>query len=335
MSTEVFWVQQAISNIQASVKSCEELSPAPDTPKDNGDAAGVVRVIATGTSGLSKADNKSRGHSKLYWWDEVPAVLQFNPYIKSGYRAGLTPQECVGSLFHCHNETGNIWVHLALLLGCMSTVAVGMIAPWPLAGTALLSLLLPVMLCLAGSVIYHTLMANHWNYKTYISIDVCGVFALFLSGAHNFMWWGLYCYPRLRVMAVTAYFITAGACVLLGLTARSNAKRATPMLVLLLLRFVVVLARLILNSGSRWASMHFLWMEVLTCTGAVVNVMRIPEKWYHDKDPRIAGRFDYWLNSHQIMHILVAGAMIHYSLGAACDYLHFMKQTQCPAWELM
>jgi len=59
-----------------------------------------------------------------------------------------------------------------LLLGCMSTVAFGMIAPWPLAGTALLSLLLPVMLCLAGSVIYHTLMANHWNYKTYITIDV-------------------------------------------------------------------------------------------------------------------------------------------------------------------
>lgn len=48
----------------------------------------MVRVIATGTSGLSKADNPSREHSKLYWWDEVPAVLQFNPYIKSGYRAG-------------------------------------------------------------------------------------------------------------------------------------------------------------------------------------------------------------------------------------------------------
>lgn len=67
---------------------------------------------------------------------------------------------------------GNIWVHLALLLACMSTVAIGSVAPWPLAGTALFSLLLPVMLCLAGSVTYHTLMANHWNYKTYITIDV-------------------------------------------------------------------------------------------------------------------------------------------------------------------
>jgi len=97
-----------------------------------------------------------------------------------------------------------------------------------------------------------------------LDVQVCGVFALFLSGAHNFIWWGLYCYPCLRVTAVTAYFITAGACVLLGLTAKSNAKRATPMLVLLLLRFFVVLARLILNSGSWWASVHFLWMEVRT-----------------------------------------------------------------------
>ena len=47
-----------------------------------------------------------------------------------------------------------------------------MVAPWPLAGSALLSLLLPVMLCLAGSVTYHTLMANHWNYNVYITIDV-------------------------------------------------------------------------------------------------------------------------------------------------------------------
>ena len=67
---------------------------------------------------------------------------------------------------------GNIWVHLATLLACMAVIAAGMFMPLPLAGSALLSLLLPVMLCLAGSVSYHTLMANHWNYKLYITMDV-------------------------------------------------------------------------------------------------------------------------------------------------------------------
>lgn len=63
-------------------------------------------------------------------------------------------------------------MHLSLLLTLSAIVMVGMVAPWPLAGSALLSLLLPVMLCLAGSVTYHTLMANHWNYNVYITIDV-------------------------------------------------------------------------------------------------------------------------------------------------------------------
>ena len=63
-------------------------------------------------------------------------------------------------------------MHLTLLLVLAAIVMAGMVAPWPLAGSALLSLLLPVMLCLAGSVTYHTLMANHWNYNVYITIDV-------------------------------------------------------------------------------------------------------------------------------------------------------------------
>lgn len=106
----------------------------------------------------------------------------------------------------------------------------------------------------------------------FLHIQVCGVFALFLSGAHNFIWWGLYCYPRTRTITLVAYFLTAGACILAGLTAKNNAKRAAPMLVLLLLRFFVVLARLMLNSGSWWASINFLWMEVSSLTYCHLSV---------------------------------------------------------------
>ena len=89
--------------------------------------------------------------------------------------------------------------------------------------------------------------------------------------------------------------------------------------------------------GSMRALAHIeqsVCVQVLTCIGAIVNVKRIPEKWFHVKDPRTPGRFDYWLNSHQIMHVLVAWAMAHYGLGATFDYMHFAKETQCPAWEL-
>lgn len=77
----------------------------------------------------------------------------------------------------------------------------------------------------------------------------------------------------------------------------------------------------------------FVDMQVLSALGAVVNVLRIPEKWFHDqgaadKGVRVAGRFDYWLNSHQIMHILVSLSLLHLHWGAAADYHHFVSHPE-------
>ena len=52
------------------------------------DSADMVPVTASETQASSKTDSSHKTHPKLYWWDEVPEVLQFNPYVKSGYRAG-------------------------------------------------------------------------------------------------------------------------------------------------------------------------------------------------------------------------------------------------------
>lgn len=69
-------------------------------------------------------------------------------------------------------HAGNIWAHLLPLLVGIVAVAAGTASAWPFEGYLLLSLFLPVLLCLTGSVIYHTFMANHWNYKAYITLDV-------------------------------------------------------------------------------------------------------------------------------------------------------------------
>lgn len=63
-------------------------------------------------------------------------------------------------------------------------------------------------------------------------------------------------------------------------------------------------------------------LQVLSASGAIINVLRIPEKWFCSPHPRKAGPFDYWLNSHQIMHILVVWAIWHYHRGACLDYAH-------------
>ena len=83
-----------------------------------------------------------------------------------------------------------------------------------------------------------------------------------MTGAHGCISRGLYCYPRLKVVAITAYFATAAVAVLMGLRAKNKVGRAVPMLALLLVRFCVIVARLVLRSGSQTASLHFLCMEV-------------------------------------------------------------------------
>lgn len=76
------------------------------------------------------------------------------------------------------------------------------------------------------------------------------------------MYWGLYCYPRLRDGFIVAYYLAAAGCVLGGLRARSQMQRALPMLALFGVRFACLAARVALNSGSQSACLHYAAMEV-------------------------------------------------------------------------
>jgi predicted membrane channel-forming protein YqfA (hemolysin III family) len=267
--------------------------------------------------------------SRLYWFDEAPPALQFNPYVKSGYRAGMTVPQCCRSIFQYHNETGNVLVHLIPVLLTLCGLALGLLKPWPAATTAFWETVIPILLCLTGSVVYHTCMADHKNYKRYLFTDVCGVFALFLSGVHALLWWGLLCHPTLRAAFMWAYYGTAALCVVVGVTAESRTTRAAPMLLLLCVRLAAVVTRLCIKSGSHTAALHYLAMEVLSAAGATINILRVPEKWFHSPNHRTHGRFDYWFNSHQVMHILVAWAMLHYFYGATADYQYYVSNHNC------
>ena len=52
-------------------------------------------------------------------------------------------------------------------------------------------------------------------------MQVCGVFALFLAGAHTLLFWGFRCHPWTRAGFIAAYYLAAGACVAAGLRGRS------------------------------------------------------------------------------------------------------------------
>jgi hypothetical protein len=61
-------------------------------------------------------------------------------------------------------------------------------------------------------------------------------------------------------------------------------------------------------------------LQVCSLAGGLLNVLRVPERWLQPADPGKAAPLDYLLNSHQLMHVLVAAAMWQLHLGAAQDY---------------
>ena len=77
-------------------------------------------------------------------------------------------------------------------------------------------------------------------------------------------------------------------------------------------------------------------MQASAVVGAVVNVARVPEKLFFPKEGpepkcRKPGPFDYWLNSHQIMHILVLCSMAFKYAGLREDYQFRLERlSKCP-----
>jgi hypothetical protein len=68
--------------------------------------------------------------------------------------------------------TGNILVHLLPALLLIGALLTGNLPQWPLARIAFVETVAPILICLCGSVLYHTLMANHWHYRKYLFVDV-------------------------------------------------------------------------------------------------------------------------------------------------------------------
>jgi predicted membrane channel-forming protein YqfA (hemolysin III family) len=67
---------------------------------------------------------------------------------------------------------GNIYVHLLPALALVLALLARTMQPWPLARLQYYENILAILLCLCGSVIYHTFMANHTNYRHWLLIDV-------------------------------------------------------------------------------------------------------------------------------------------------------------------
>ncbi|XP_027695174.1 progestin and adipoQ receptor family member 4-like isoform X2 [Vombatus ursinus] len=180
-----------------------------------------------------------------------------------------------------------------------------------------------------GSVLYHLFMCHHGGSRVYtrlLALDMCGVWLANSLGALPMIHCTLACWPRLRLLALVAHAFLSTIAGWQALTARSTVARlrafgwqATAHLLVFAVRGMG------LGTGAPGSLPCYLRTEALALLGGLVNVARLPERWK-------PGAFDYWCNSHQIMHLLSVISILQLHAGVVLDLIWAAHHAYaCPA----
>ena len=65
-------------------------------------------------------------------------------------------------------------------------------------------------------------------------------------------------------------------------------------------------------------------MDAISATGAVVNALHVPERWF-------PGKMDYFLNGHTLMHIAAFLSLVVARQGFLCDMRWLNEVATCPS----
>ena len=154
--------------------------------------------------------------------------------------------------------------------------------------------------------------------------DVPSPASLLCAGALPIIHCTLACRPWLRPAALLGYTLLSGVAGWRALTAPSTSARLRAFGWQAAARLLVFGARGAgLGSGAPGSLHCYLRMDALALLGGLVNVARLPERWG-------PGRFDYWGNSHQIMHLLSVGSILQLHAGVVPDLLWAARHTCLP-----
>lgn len=277
-------------------------------------------------SHVSRARMAFLAGPRLLDWASCPPHLQFNKFVLTGYRPEASGGECVRSLFYLHNELGNIYTHGIPLLGFIFLLPLSM--PWSQITVSWLGVV-HYLACITpqlGSVLYHLFM-NHKGgapvYHTLLTVDMCGVCMVNTLGALPIIYVTLLCYPSTRSAALLMYTCLSSYAIYCAITASSNVTRLRSFAWQAFFRFLFFYLRWVgLGTGHPSSLQRYLVMDSLALLGGMINISRIPERWK-------PGKFDYWFNSHQIMHVLAVLSITYLHWGVVSDLL-WVTTHVCP-----
>ena len=119
------------------------------------------------------------------------------PYIHWGYRDVLTPRQALASLFHCHNETGNVMTHMVGLLIFMGLFVRDLFYR-ELPGQHRMvacAYLLVAQYCMGSSAAFHLLgTISKRGYEFALRCDMTGIALIIISSFLIGIYYGYWCH---------------------------------------------------------------------------------------------------------------------------------------------
>ncbi|KAL2062737.1 hypothetical protein VTL71DRAFT_5809 [Oculimacula yallundae] len=272
----------------------------------------------------------------LLRWDELLDWQQDNQHIHTGYRpASNSHRQSIHSLAYLHNETVNIFTHLAGMIIAAVLCIVSYIIARSRYSTASVSdvfamgaFFMCAILCLGISASYHTLSNHSMKVNNLCNkLDLLGIVLLIWGSMVSIIYYGWYCERTIKIAYCTMITVFGAASAYLTLSPEVRAPkwrafRALMFVLLGLSAFIPVVHGVFLYGMTvvnvRIAFIPWLLTEgLMYILGALVYAARFPES-------RFPGKFDIWGSSHQIFHVLVVlGAAAHLvALVHSFDYNH-------------
>uniref|UniRef100_A0A1Q3G1G8 Putative progestin and adipoq receptor family member 4 n=2 Tax=Culex tarsalis TaxID=7177 RepID=A0A1Q3G1G8_CULTA len=297
---------------------------------DTGDPASAPTTTTTGPAEQSPPLMKQLNRlltppDDLLQWKDMPQHLQFNPYVLTGYRPLQGVKGCLSSLFYVHNETINILTHGIPIVYILATVPammpwekeyrflswchlVGSVAPW------------------CGSFVYHLFMnleLGEAMYYRLLQLDMLGIWISQSFGALPMVTATVFClgWP-IKWFIIISYSLLCIWGLFKAMTASSPWQRRLCFVLPFMMRIVLTMLRIWKIGGGNPASLtHVFLQDAVSAVGGVIGAMHIPEKWF-------PGSVDIYLNSHNIMHVLVVMAVYSMHQATVRD-IEWMQRVEC------
>ncbi|GAA5832124.1 hypothetical protein JCM11251_004248 [Rhodosporidiobolus azoricus] len=309
----------------------------------------------------------------LLSFDQLQPWQRDNPLIRTGYRKlTFSYLKCLRTVFKLHNETVNILTHLVGALVAVFTCAYLLLdlnpadslshgrkgwtapfagIPYPFPSPAqpsvtwadtigFASFLISASVCLGFSASFHTFLAHsekvavYWN-----SLDYVGIVVLISGTFVPLVHYGFFCDTHLRnaYIALIYTFSAAATATVVSPHARTPEYRRirTWTFICLGLSAVFPVGHAVWRYGLEGASVAISlpWLVLggaLYIVGALLYAERCPERFH-------PGRFDFFLSSHNIFHVLILlAALSHWcAITEGFRYWHGERGGRCPVRDLM